>query len=353
MVKKLPGINGLRAISVILVIIHHLFRQYPIVPDIQFPFYLKPFISFIQDGHLGVNVFFVISGYLITSLLLDEEKASGSISIKNFYMRRILRIFPAYYFLLLFYFVLQLCGHLQLTNASWLTALTYTKYINWKADWYTAHAWSLSIEEQFYLCWPFVFMSGPMLRKIFAIFLILFVPMMRIYLHLHPLEWITELHILMRIDAIAMGCFFALYKDRILTVLSRNWRLYFFISISLLFVLRALPILFEKVHLGFIWVPLGSTHGSVANFLNGCILMYTIFAPQAQWARFLNSKIMNAIGVLSYSIYLWQEFFIVESDYWYNKMPLNLLLIIVMSVLSYYCIEQPFLKLKNKFQPNK
>ena len=115
---KYPSLNGLRAISILLVIIDHLCKHYDIFKNFiyEIPTIPRLVLLFIQDGALGVNIFFVISGFLITSLLLQEEESTQTISVKNFYLRRTLRIFPAYYTLLLFYFVLQLFGYIQLSN---------------------------------------------------------------------------------------------------------------------------------------------------------------------------------------------------------------------------------------------
>jgi len=143
---KFPSINGLQALSITFVILSHLDLQYGLLTYFKEVSWINPFVSLLSDGNFGVNVFFVISGFLITSLLLNEEETSGKVSLKNFYIRRTLRIFPAYFFLLLVYFILQLVCYISISKASWLTALTYTKYFNWQLDWYTAHAWSLSVE---------------------------------------------------------------------------------------------------------------------------------------------------------------------------------------------------------------
>ena len=107
--KKLyfPSIDGLRAISIIMVILNHLLSNFKEVSNILFSnIILKSIFRILSDGQLGVNIFFLISGFLITSILLNEE-LNSEISIRNFYIRRTLRIFPAYYFLLLVYFILQ------------------------------------------------------------------------------------------------------------------------------------------------------------------------------------------------------------------------------------------------------
>src|SRR5580692_6717505 len=133
---KLPSLYGLRACSIAFVILYHFFRfTYPIDDDILLRI---PFLS----GRFGVNVFFVISGFLITYLLMKEEDKTGTVSLKDFYIRRVLRIFPAYYFLLLVYFILQELGYIHISHEAWLTALTYTKYLNYLHEYYTSHAWS-------------------------------------------------------------------------------------------------------------------------------------------------------------------------------------------------------------------
>lgn len=215
--KKIPSLNGLRAISITIVILYHLLT-------ITFRFdTAKVSRILIFNGLIGVNIFFVISGFLITALLLNEEAKAGHVSIANFYTRRMLRIFPAYFFMLAVYFVLQLAGILYIPGISWLTALTYTKYLNAAHDHYTAHAWSLSVEESFYLIWPMVFTMGSKFRELVIYLLIGAVPVIRLFVFIHPVNWITQNPIFTREDSIAVGCFFALYKTKILTLIEPIW----------------------------------------------------------------------------------------------------------------------------------
>ncbi|MDI9319744.1 MAG: acyltransferase [Phycisphaerales bacterium] len=347
---KYPSINGLRAISIILVILHHLSIQEHFFSGTENIKWLFPLTSFLQDGHLGVNVFFVISGFLITSLMLHEETRTNTISLKNFYIRRTLRIFPAYYFLLLVYFILQVFHLVNISNASWVTSLTYTKYFNWRLDWLTAHAWSLSIEEHFYLFWPLIFMYARQYRKKTVMGLILTVPLIRVVLFFHPIIWMDELTIFTRIDSIATGCLFALYKDEILMKIQKHWQKVFYASVIIIFSLPILSLLMNKINLGFVFIPLGKTHGTIANFAIGFIMMYSIFGPRNLWFNFLNLKVINYIGILSYSIYLWQQIFISGASHWVTTYPQNLLFIFIIAMSSYHFIEKPFLKLKTKFE---
>jgi len=351
---KLPSLNGLRAISVIIIVIHHYFIQTPFLRHLNEDEQLRPFINFIQDGHLAVSIFFIISGFLITSLLIKEENQTQTISLKKFYLRRTLRIFPAYYFLLFVYFLMQNMGLIHISGESWLTALTYTKYFNYGLDWFTWHAWTLSVEEQFYLCWPFIFLLGKVPRKIFAFFLILMVPILRIYTYCHPISWISEYTLFLRVDTIGFGCLAAIYKDQILAAINpKYWKTIFLCCIAIILLIPFAYIITDPLGLSFIWVPLGSSHGTIANICVTLIMLYSIYISKGIWFKFLNTKVMDYIGVLSYSIYLWQQLFTFRSHSFISIFPISLLLIIGMALFSYYVIEKPFLKLKTRFETAK
>jgi peptidoglycan/LPS O-acetylase OafA/YrhL len=166
--EYVPSLNGLRALSIgIVVAVHCGFKNFN-TP--QFP-----------GGQFGVNIFFVLSGFLITLLLLEEEKLSSTINLKKFFYRRILRIFPVYYVVLITYYILEISGVLQFTTNTWLSALFYVKDVPVRNSysWETDHLWSLSIEEHFYVVWPVIFKFLKRYRvKITVIFIIL-VPIVR------------------------------------------------------------------------------------------------------------------------------------------------------------------------------
>src|SRR5215831_9701446 len=146
---RIRSLDGLRAISIGLVMVSHLVgtRGFPIPDRVGRVFEL---------GELGVRVFFVISGFLITSILLRELKSSQTINLPKFYFRRTLRIFPPYY---LFLFALTLAGALgliALNPGDLIHALTYTSNYHSDRSWLVGHTWSLAVEEQFYILWPAV-----------------------------------------------------------------------------------------------------------------------------------------------------------------------------------------------------
>lgn len=142
-----PALDGLRTLSFLLVVGYHTRTDSPI----------KHYVN----GVLGVGFFFVISGFLITTLLLRERRASGSFSIRQFYTRRAFRIIPMYLFTLAVYGCLALAPSQHILKEKLLRALPYdlslrNEYIPAQLDVPFTHSWSLSIEEKFYLAWPII-----------------------------------------------------------------------------------------------------------------------------------------------------------------------------------------------------
>lgn len=161
-----PNLNALRAIAALLVLIHHA-EQFKDVFKLD-NYWNIPFIQVI--GKLGVVLFFVLSGFLITYLLVNEEKLTKKkINVKSFYIRRILRIWPLYYLIIfLSYFIFPYLDILSVDNISTeiLSIKTFLLYIfmlpnmvlsNFGVVPYASQAWSIGTEEQFYLIWPLLF----------------------------------------------------------------------------------------------------------------------------------------------------------------------------------------------------
>jgi peptidoglycan/LPS O-acetylase OafA/YrhL len=318
---------------------------------------MPPVIGFMFDGNFGVNVFFVISGFLITSLLIAEEKQNGTVSIRNFYIRRIFRIFPAYYFLLIVYLLLERYGILFISRDSWLASIFYYKYLV-RGEPATGHLWSLSVEEHFYLVWPIVFFLFRKTRTWFAAGIIglVFTCRFLAYYQAFHLDILADwAFIFQRVDAIMIGCLCAMYKDRLLFWLDRlgNVRV----------VLLLLPLAFlnsewladwnlrYKLHLGFLLVPInaGAPVGTLTNLFIAVFLLFSIH-KRNWWFGFLNTPVMNYIGKLSYSIYLWQQLFIMSGKVGVlGKLPLNLCCCLAAALFSYYIVERPFQRLKTRF----
>ena len=163
-------------------------------------------------GNYGVRIFFLISGFLITTLLLKEYDRTGHISLKNFYIRRSLRIFPAFYLYVATIVVLSSLGMVVLYQGDLLHTLTYTMNYHMKRSWYLNHIWSLSVEEQFYLLWPaVVLLAKPRGGLRIAMWVVLLAPIMRVIMAFGFDANPTSLtrHFQAVSDALATGCLLA------------------------------------------------------------------------------------------------------------------------------------------------
>lgn len=347
--KKLPSINGLRALSVSMVIIGHLGRIGLFRAAHDNP-YLRAGLEFAGDPTLGVGMFFILSGFLITRLLVLEEQAEGTIKLRSFYVRRLLRIVPAYYFLLAVYYLAQRQGYLHIGANAWFTALTFTKYLNWDADWYTAHGWSLSVEEQFYFIWPLAFRAGDKLRRYGCAALLVGVPLLRLYNYYVPTGMLNALTLWMNVDALAMGCLLAFYHQPLVAAFRpRVWRSLAIGAVLMLFGLRYSNRLTDAApQLNAVWGLLGQRHGTLAFLALSCLLLYSVYVARGPWFRFLNSQGLNFIGSTSYGLYLWQQVFAVRPLF--SALWVNVIGIFACALFSYYVIEKPFLRLKQRFE---
>jgi len=212
----MPSLDGLRAVSLCLVLFGHLCGTPGFLP--------RSAGSILGDlGNLGVRVFFLISGFLITMLLVDELNQTGSISLSRFYLRRTMRIFPAFYVYVAILWGTAALGCVRLLPGDLLHALTYTSNYHQHQSWLTGHLWSLSVEEQFYLLWPVVFAFGGIQRaKWVAAITVLAAPLWRtvMLVWLPETQWGIGWWFPTIADSIAAGCLLAIWKPR----LERNRR---------------------------------------------------------------------------------------------------------------------------------
>ena len=332
---RIPSLDGLRAISIVLVVLSHASGT------VNFES-----IQFLRDlGNFGVRVFFVISGFLITTLLLKEQAKTGGISIRNFYLRRTFRIFPAFYFFVAVIGALNLSGMVSLLPGDLTHALTYTMNYHHPHAWYMGHIWSLSVEEQFYLLWPAT-LALVGLRKgfRFAFAVVLAAPFLRYGTWL----WITrhegtDQQFQNIADALAVGCLMA----GLFNLLSENPRYQRFLR-SRWFYLAPLAAFAANATQGHprVWLFAGQTAATLAIAL--CIDRFVRY-PNGLFGRFLNWAPLRFVGLLSYSLYLWQQVFINRnSNAAIAAFPLNVILAFAAALVSYYLIERPFLRLKDR-----
>ncbi len=338
---RIPSLDGCRAISILLVILSHLchtpaFRAFD--PYAHLVFHFGPF---------GVKVFFVISGFVITTLLLNEERRNGAVSIKRFYVRRALRIWPVAYAYLFVVAVLAWKNVIRVAPHYFFYAGAFLMNHVQETNWFTGHFWSLAIEEQFYLVWPLIFLLTARRGRLTCCFLILFLaPLLRTlaYLYEPVIYGAMQLSLLFVGDAIAMGCLLALLSKE----LENSRILRRIINLRCFFVV---PLLSVIMYTALKWLPAFYFAGgdSIA-LICIAVTLWKVMHVRGAVFRFLNSKTMVNIGVLSYSLYIWQQLFLnPTSPSPLNRLPLNLLLICAVSTFSYRWIEAPFLRLRPRF----
>jgi peptidoglycan/LPS O-acetylase OafA/YrhL len=202
---RIPSLDGLRAVAVLLVLVAHGCQTagFPKIPWIQW---------FGVRCAFGVEVFFVISGFLITSLLLRERQRSGRIDVKGFYVRRTLRILPAYACYLAVIWVMWMAGGATLGRRDWIAACTYTMNFLSHPAWEVGHTWSLSIEEHFYLIWPVAMLIGSAFALRAGVFFAVGCFVLRwVVMFVAPKYTpMAELWTFTRLDTISFGCLLAL-----------------------------------------------------------------------------------------------------------------------------------------------
>lgn len=334
--RSIPSLDGIRALAIIAVVLGH---SRAAILD-------HSWIAPLRNGSLGVIGFFVLSGYLITGILLKELDRTGQISLKTFYARRSFRIFPAFYAYLLVIAILGVMHYIRLDLTSWIAAATYTwNYTIPTSSYSLAQTWSLSLEEQFYLLWPLclvLFRKKACLR--IAIASVLLSPFSRVltYLLFPALRGHINMMLHTHIDAILTGAALALAQNLGLheQLRARMAKTYWLLPIGIYFALA--PTLYNAMR-GYFSLPVGMTLDELSW---GIILLHVVRYPQLPLGRFLNWKPVAHIGRVSYSIYLWQQLFVGENQR--TPFPLNLVWIILCAEASYWLIEQPFLRVRDR-----
>lgn len=347
----IPSLDGLRALSIVIVILSHSKALLPlsIVNSGLFRYT-------IGGGLHGVQLFFVISGYLITTLLLREFNRSADISLPRFYARRCLRIFPPFYAYLAVLAILWIIGSVPEDAPSFFAAATYTiVYLPNPLGLPVQHAWSLSIEEQFYLLWPALLLWSQRQRKALhlALLILAIMPCERILLFFlethHGMHLTRTLVNTGSVDTLILGCLLALLRDdprwqRFHRRFINAWSAAIMLAIA--FVLA--PYAGAKLTHG-VGACLAIAFGTSLTALSlGGILVYVVENPRSLAGRFLNLGLLRHIGVISYSLYLWQQFFA------YNKTlgagPYAYLLMLLAAEASFWLIEKPVLRLRTRLK---
>lgn len=346
----LKGLDGLRAVAALSVVIGHI-ELTKMNRGIDNKFH------WVENwGHLGVILFFVLSGFLITTLLLKEKKERNSISIKQFYVRRILRVWPLYFIILILSAILfsyqpkaltlVLCGTI-------FPNIAHAFQLGWAVS---PQIWSIGVEEQFYLFWPSLLRTKPVIFITICILLVVGLPIAPHILQfiLNKLSYSSDsLRIVEKIfevltfDAMAIGALLSILyfspKKKIQNLISR----YSFSSI--LFVPLPFILWFSGFSFGFI-------NTTIYSMLFGIMILYLI---SGFGASFFEWKPIKYLGKISYGIYMYHWIimllaFNLFSDTKLITTPIIHIIILVTTIViasfSFYYVEGYFLKLKRKFE---
>lgn len=338
----LPGLNGIRAIAAIAVIFSHI--------GIGLQAYgMKSFGEYALADY-GVTFFFGLSGFLITYLLMKEKDKLKDISIKKFYIRRILRIWPLYYFALV---ITILILGLKANEISWMyfAMMPNIAYISGMKMKLLGHYWSVGVEEQFYLFWPWFvkIIKKPLL--IISLFAVLFfVSKIIVNLYAPQSSVMSFLH-KTRFDCLALGGIAA-------TLLLKRNALFLMICKSKIAEIASWVVI--------LLIALGKFHIlSVLNHEVATIVILVIIINQVDNSKkliSLENKVFDYLGKISYGLYIYNPLVIYlvslvlknyhSSNHFLNLIAIyvvNIFFIIVVSHLSYFYFEKQFLKFKEKF----
>ncbi len=349
-----PALDGLRGLAILLVVVYHNFG----------------FIEYFFFGWLGVDLFFALSGFLITDILLKTIGEKNY--LKNFYIRRVLRIFPLYYSALIVFLLILPNLHTgadisyYTQNQVWL----WTYLQNWLYIFKPAgdtqalhHLWSLAVEEQFYLLWPFVILliRKPRPLLLFIILVLTGVIILRLWLWNNQIANLAyfNLYTFSRIDGICIGCMVALLQ-RINSQLLKKY----LSTVVLFFAAANFIFFFINRQYQFSFPYLALVGYTTFAMLFGLLVNEAVSGSNRIINFIFNIPILKFFGRISYGFYIihWPLYLVIHpyllpwlSDH-VKGMPaqfsislLATLLAVLLSWFSYRYFERYFLKLKHQF----
>jgi peptidoglycan/LPS O-acetylase OafA/YrhL len=342
-VGHIPTLDGWRAVAVVWVMIYHSRGHLS----------STPFMRLADCGYIGVNIFFGLSGLLICWRLIREREKAGSIDVYDFYLRRGFRILPPYLSYLLVLLILALAGLASLTAGEFVSCLVFMRnYVepDMGYGYYTSHFWSLAVEEHFYLLWPVLLITFFRLGrpKTATLGLALLVAAWRTVDARYGLfDRTFGIHTAgnvyrsdTAISSLLFGCGVAMFLS------DPRWRkrLEGWLSPPAWALLTAL----------FLAIAIFGKHIPFARLLMDLLvpllLAGTLLHPTALAGRFLEWAPVRWIGRLSYSLYIWQQLFLLPRSDTYplgvlQSFPVNWIASLLCAIGSYHLIEQPAIAL--------
>jgi peptidoglycan/LPS O-acetylase OafA/YrhL len=344
--QRIDGLDGLRAISILFVLIGHGAHTAGV------PAFMH---TFGEMGIVGVELFFTISGFIITHLLLRERERTGAIDLRKFWWRRALRIVPPFAAATLGIAIAAAAGIMHWHWPSFVSAVTLTKDTPLlKGDWFFGHIWSLSLEEQFYLVWPLVFalaLSPQRTLKALVVIVLgnaLITPLTLTFYK--PAQ-----NILPYVPHLAAGCLLAMALHVPQTPRwLRAWRALPARggALAALTVLAlAVAWLRGRDLESLTWVPLYAVLVPVTALL----VVAEIALPDGRLRSVLAVPALRWFGRISYSLYLWQQLFFGPPDAYahpwlWATWPYNIAAAVACGALGYYLIEKPAARIKQHFE---
>lgn len=360
-----PGLDGIRGIAVVLIILFHSFIMWP-----------GSYGHLVPGAYITVNMFFVLSGFLITSLLLEEHHRHGRISFSGFYERRALRLLPALGFVLIVHLIytavtgaplgpeFSAIGWIASYGANWAQWAGHMGPMTTALAW--GHTWTLSVEEQFYLVWPalltLAFFFRPKIRTVVLVLvgLVGAVTIARAAVtagvHVPPgpnahgllaarLESVVGFRTDLRADTVLLGALAAL-------LLHAGWQPGRWFRPFATLVLAGLLWVSFFVQPGSRWMYLW---GFTLVDAGGAVLCIAVLDRRWRASTILWQKPCAWLGRLSYALYLWHPVVFVAvitqaPKSWpiASRLAIGWSTTLVCACISYYCVERPFLKLKGR-----
>jgi peptidoglycan/LPS O-acetylase OafA/YrhL len=313
--------------------------------------------NLIQNFDLGVEFFFLISGFLITYLMLSEIQCVGKLNIPKFYMRRLLRIWPLYFLILCITpFIARWTDSAE--PHYWWNIFFANNYITIFQKFHEpglAHYWSICVEEHFYLVWPILLFVFPVKRLplLFATLIFLSILSRWYYFQTSP-EWLNhaKLNTICRMDTLAIGGWLAwLMHYKPFQINTNGW------IRALVYITFVMLLCFDDTHQTESFFLVAFKRLVYTTFFCFLLLNY-LYNPQA-WFNFKKKNILHYLGKISFGIYMYHNILfgiIFKKIIWNNNLfgfwifwVIYLSIVLVIAVLSFELFEKHILKLKDRF----
>lgn len=347
----LPGLNGIRAIAAMAVVFSHI--------NNRLDYYGLPKGELLDLASFGVTMFFTLSGFLITYLLLKEFEKTGDIDVKKFYMRRVLRIWPLYYFYIIIIVLVNGVSQIHWPILFYLlmipnfknsfTGIVSTVLGSQKVTHMMGHYWSLGVEEQFYAFWPWIVKKSKHLLLI-----LILIPVGYVLLKLGLRIFKAPYNILVFVNYTRFGClalgglgaYLFYYHKEQLQVFNQKW---IEIAAWLFFVVVA----FNKFHITSI------IDHEIVSFFTLIIIFNQV--NNSNKLVSLENSVFDYLGKISFGLYVYNPLVIYVVSLVFSKIVIGdelkiisiyalvPLAIIGIAHLSYYYFEKRFLKMKTKY----